>query len=84
MASLLQRHAHLFLVGFGLGFNGQRDDRFGKTDAFQQDWGAFVTKSVASAGVLQADQRPRFHRKKRFQFLRAGWRASAGRGQRAL
>ena len=49
-----QSHAHFFLVGLGLGFDADADDRFRKDDLLEHDGARGVAQSVPGGGVLEA------------------------------
>ena len=53
LSELRERHAHLFLVGLGLGLNGDRDDRRRKFNRLEHDWRAVGADGVAGSDVLQ-------------------------------
>src|SRR5215472_9456357 len=49
-----QGDAHLFLVAFGLGFDGHGNYRRGESDGLQQDGGFFRADGVTGGDVLEA------------------------------
>ena len=53
---LLQRNAHLFLVGFRLGFHRNGNNRFREHHGFQNDRSLFITQRVAGRRKLQANR----------------------------
>ena len=53
---LLQRDAHLFLVGLGLRLDRDLDDRLGEFHALQDDRLVRIAQRVAGARVLEAGQ----------------------------
>ena len=46
----VQGQAKLLLVGFGFGFDGQRDDGFRESNGFQNNGLVLITESVAGFG----------------------------------
>ena len=52
---LLQREAHLVLLGLGLGLDGDVDDRVGEFHGLEDDRMVGIAEGVARRGVLEAD-----------------------------
>jgi len=52
-----ERDAHLLLVTFVFGLDGERNDGFGEDDGFEQDRALLVAEGVAGEGGLQTDAR---------------------------
>ena len=57
LRQLLQRHAHLLLVGLGLRLDRDLDDRLGELHALEHDRLVRIAQRVAGRRVLEADQR---------------------------
>src|SRR3990167_3374536 len=51
----LQGQTHLFLIGFGLGLNGNTDRRFRERNTLKHNWIVWITKSVASSSLLETN-----------------------------
>ncbi len=54
---LVQRHAHLLLVGLGLGLDRHLDDRIRKLHLLKNDGLGGIAQRIAGAGILEADER---------------------------
>ena len=52
-----ERHAHLFLIGFGLRLDGHRDHRLGEGHGLQDDGLVLVADGVAGSHTAQTDSR---------------------------
>jgi len=66
-----QRVRHFFLVGFGLGFDRNRNHRIGEADGFQQHRIGGVTQRVASEAEFQTQNRANITRTQFFYILTA-------------
>ena len=52
----LQRNAHFLLVGLGLGFDGDMDNRFGKSNALQKNGPVLIANGVSGDGIFKANR----------------------------
>ena len=83
LGQLLNRHAHLFLIGLGLRLDRQLNHRRREVDRLEHNRVVFVADRIAGDDGLQSHRRRRYRPPGFPGSLRACWRACAAGGRRA-